>query len=231
MRSSTKISLGLLVTWAISDIEELATMSRTSQQVLARLPDRVPVPGPLRRAGISPSQFLAVFGMMGAVMGTATVLGIRSEGRSAVFRGALLGFGVHGFGHLAAAAATRQYVSGAITAPTMVIPFWLWARRELARDGLTDTDRAAVAVAARGSADGPGHARAGLLALSARGDDPPEPPAIAPPREGHGDPPPQIRPRRNPQRSRRRDDPPDPPTSRGWRGQAGAGRSGWCQWA
>ena len=150
MRSSTKVSLGLLVTWAISDIEELATMSRTSQQVLARLPDRVPVPGPLRRAGISPSQFLAVFGMMGAVMGTATVLGIRSEGRSAAFRGALLGFGLHGFGHLAAAAAARQYVSGAVTAPTMVIPFWLWARRELARDGLTDTDRAAVAVAAAG---------------------------------------------------------------------------------
>ena len=150
MRSSTKVSLGLLVTWAISDIEELATMSRTSQQLLARLPDRVPVPGPLRRAGVSPSQFLAVFGMMGAAMGTATVLGIRSEGRSVVFRGALLGFGLHGFGHLAAAAAARQYVSGAVTAPTMVIPFWLWARRELARDGLTDTDRAAVAVAAAG---------------------------------------------------------------------------------
>ena len=150
MRRSTKVSLGLLVTWAISDIEELATMSRTSQQVLARLPDRVPVPGPLRRAGISPSEFLAVFGMMGVAMGTATVLGIRSGGRSAAFRGALLGFGLHGFGHLAASAAARQYVSGAVTAPTMVIPFWLWARRELARDGLTDTDRAALLVAAAG---------------------------------------------------------------------------------
>ncbi len=150
MRRSTKVSLGLLVTWAISDIEELATMSRTSQQVLARLPERLPVPGPLRRAGISPSQFLAVFGMMGVVMGTAAVRGIRSEGRSAAFRGALLGFGLHGFGHLAVSAAARQYVSGAVTAPTMVIPFWLWARRELARDGLTVTDRSAVAVAAAG---------------------------------------------------------------------------------
>jgi hypothetical protein len=28
-----------------------------------------------------------------------------------------------------------------------VIPFWLWARRELARQGITDDDRAATAVA------------------------------------------------------------------------------------
>ncbi len=179
MRRSTKVSLGLLVAWAISDIEELATMSRTSQQVLARLPDRVPVPGPLRRAGISPSEFLAVFGMMGAVMGTATVLGIRSGGRSAAFRGALLGFGLHGFGHLAASAVARQYVSGAITAPTMVIPFWLWARRELARDGLTDTDRAALAVAAAGVPITLGmHALAYWLCQPG-GTNPPHPPRIA----------------------------------------------------
>ncbi len=150
MRRSTKVSLGLLATWAISDIEELCTQHRTSQQVLARLPDRVPVPGPLRRAGIPQSQFLAVFGLMGVAMGTVTVLGVRSGGRSVVFRGALLGFGLHGFGHLAVMAATRQYVSGAVTAPTMVIPFWLWARRELGRDGITTTDPRAAAVAVAG---------------------------------------------------------------------------------
>lgn len=150
MRRATKVSLGLLLTWAVSDIEELCTMSRSSQQVLARLPGWVPVPGPLRRAGISQSQFLAVFGLMAPVMGAATVAGVRSGGRSAVFRGVLLGFGLHGFGHLAMAAAARQYVSGAATAPVMVIPYWLWARRELARDGIRDTDRPALAVAAAG---------------------------------------------------------------------------------
>jgi Protein of unknown function with HXXEE motif len=150
MRRATKVSLGLLLTWAVSDIEELCTMSRSSQQILARLPAWVPVPGPLRRAGISDSQFLAVFGLMAPVMGTATVLGIRSGGRSAIFRGVLLGFGLHGFGHLAMAAAARQYVSGAVTAPTMVIPYWLWARRELARDGIRDADRQTLAIAAAG---------------------------------------------------------------------------------
>jgi Protein of unknown function with HXXEE motif len=150
MRRSTKVSLGLLATWAVSDIEELCTMHRSSQQVLARLPDRVPVPARLRRSGVPQSQFLAVFGLMGLVMGTATGLGIRSGGRSALFRGVLLGFGLHGFGHLALTAAARQYVSGAVTAPAMVIPFWLWARRELRRDGISDTDPRAAAVAAAG---------------------------------------------------------------------------------
>jgi hypothetical protein len=150
MRRSTKVSLGLLATWAVSDIEELCTMHRSSQQVLARLPERVPVPARLRRTGVPQSQFLAVFGLMGVVMGTATGLGIRSGGRSALFRGVLLGFGLHGFGHLALAAAARQYVSGAVTAPTMVIPFWLWARRELRREGIAGPDPRVAAVAAAG---------------------------------------------------------------------------------
>jgi hypothetical protein len=87
---------------------------------------------------------------MGLVMGTAAALGVRSEARSPVFRGVLLGFGLHGFGHLAMAAAARQYVSGLVTAPTMVIPFWLWARRELAKEGIADVDRTTIAVAAAG---------------------------------------------------------------------------------
>ena len=63
------------------------------------------------------------------------------------FRGALLGFGVHGFTHIAMALAARRYVTGVATAPTVVIPFWLWARRELARAGVRDDDRAAVLAA------------------------------------------------------------------------------------
>ena len=59
----------------------------------------------------------------------------------------LLGFGVHGFTHIAMALAARRYVTGVATAPTVVIPFWLWARRELARAGVRDDDRAAVLAA------------------------------------------------------------------------------------
>lgn len=150
MKRTTKVSVGLFAAWAISDLEEVWTMSRTSKAVLSRLPRAVPVPDSLRRDGISQRHFLAAFGAMGLVMGTAATLGVRSGGRSPVFRGALLGFGVHGFGHLASAAALRRYTSGSVTAPTMVIPFWLWARRELAKEGITDLDRTTAAIAAAG---------------------------------------------------------------------------------
>lgn len=32
----------------------------------------------------------------------------------------------------------------------MVIPFWLWARKELAKEGITDVDRTTMAIAAAG---------------------------------------------------------------------------------
>src|SRR5579859_7716971 len=99
MKRTTKVSLGLFATWALSDIEELWTMSRTSKTLAGK--------------GFSQRHVNVSIGLMGAVMGTAAVLGVRSRGRSPVFRGALLGFGLHGFGHLAMAAAAGRYVSGA----------------------------------------------------------------------------------------------------------------------
>jgi Protein of unknown function with HXXEE motif len=150
MKRTTKVSVGLFATWAISDLEELWTMSRNSRGVMRKLPKAVPVPDTLRREGISQRHVATGIGMMGLVMGAAAALGVRSGGRSPVFRGVLLGFGLHGFGHLASAAAMRQYTSGVATAPTMVIPYWLWARKELAKEGITDVDRATIAVAAAG---------------------------------------------------------------------------------
>jgi hypothetical protein len=150
MKRTTKVSLGLFATWAISDLEELWTMSPTSREVLGRVPMALPVPEGLRREGISQRHCAVAIGVMGLLMGTAAVAGARSGGRSLVFRGTLLGFGLHGFGHVAATMATRRYTSGVLTAPTMVIPFWLWARRELAKEGIRDVDVRAVAVAAAG---------------------------------------------------------------------------------
>jgi hypothetical protein len=42
----------------------------------------------------------------------------------------------------------RQYTSGVATSPTIVIPYWLWARRALAREGLSDRDGTAPWAAA-----------------------------------------------------------------------------------
>lgn len=150
MKRATEVSVGMFATWAISDLEELWTASRNSKDVLRKLPKAVPLPEILRREGISQRHVATSIGMIGLVIGTAAALGVRSGGRSPVFRGVLLGFGLHGFGHLASAAAMRRYTAGVATAPTMVIPFWLWARKELAKEGITDLDRSAIAIAAAG---------------------------------------------------------------------------------
>jgi Protein of unknown function with HXXEE motif len=77
---------------------------------------------------------------MGAYIAGVSALGVRSRGRSRVFRGALLAVGLHGFGHIGATAALRQYTAGVATSPTVVIPYWLWPRRALAREDLADRD-------------------------------------------------------------------------------------------
>jgi Protein of unknown function with HXXEE motif len=77
---------------------------------------------------------------MGAYVAAVSAVGVRSRGRSRLFRGGLLAFGLHGFGHIGVTAARRQYTTGVATSPTIVIPYWLWARRALAREGLCDRD-------------------------------------------------------------------------------------------
>jgi hypothetical protein len=47
---------------------------------------------------------------------------------------------VHLDGHIGVTAAQRQYTTRVGTSPTIVIPYWLWARRPLAREGLSDRD-------------------------------------------------------------------------------------------
>ena len=77
---------------------------------------------------------------MGAYLAGVSAVGVRSQGRSRLFRSAPLAFGLHGFGHMAGSVALRQYTTGVATSPTIVIPYWLWARRALAREGLSDRE-------------------------------------------------------------------------------------------
>jgi hypothetical protein len=92
----------------------------------------------VRDDGLSRQHIYVAISLMGAYIAAASALGVRSRGRSRLFRGVLLAFGLHGFGHIAATAALRQYTSGVATSPTIVIPYWLWARRQLAREGIAD---------------------------------------------------------------------------------------------
>jgi hypothetical protein len=140
MRPTTKIGLGLFAAWVCHDLEELFTERETSRAVAARMPDWVPIPDDVRQNGLSQRHVNLAISLMGAYVAGASAVGIRSRGRSRLFRRALLAFGLHGFGHVGATAALRQYTSGVATSPTIVIPYWLWARRALAREGLSDRD-------------------------------------------------------------------------------------------
>ena len=66
MQPTTTISLGLFAAWACHDLEELFTMRETSRAVAARMPDWVPIPDDLRRAGLSQQHVNLGISLMGA---------------------------------------------------------------------------------------------------------------------------------------------------------------------
>ena len=147
MNDLTRVSVGLFVAFAVHDAEELVTMAPTSRRVLSRTPTWVPIPDDLRTRGVSQSHVNVGIGIMAALVAGTAVAGVRTQGRSAWFRGGLLAFGAHGLTHLASAVASREYTTGVATSPTIVIPFWLWARRVLRRNGIREHDAKSTAVA------------------------------------------------------------------------------------
>jgi len=140
MQRTTTVSLGLFAAWACHDLEELFTMRETSRVVAARMPDWVPIPDDVRQDGLSQPHVNLSILLVGAYLAGVSAVGVRSEGRSRLFRSALLGFGLHGFSHIGATVALRHYTAGVVTSPTIVIPYWLWARRALAREGISTRD-------------------------------------------------------------------------------------------
>lgn len=124
------VTWGLLAAWMLNDAEELATMARFS-----RLPQR---------------QVNVAIGLMGCVVAAASAAGAATGGRSRFFRTAVTGFGLHGVTHLASAAAAGRYTPGVATAPTVVIPYALWAARRMRSAGVPLTDGDARKAVLRG---------------------------------------------------------------------------------
>jgi len=124
-----QVTWGLLVAWAVHDLEELATMAPTARRIVARLGSRYPqVPdGVWERLAVSPTQAGVAVGLMGGVMAAAAAAGVRSGGRSGFYQAVLVGFGWHAVGHVVGAAAVGGYVPGVVTAPVVVAPFSVWA--------------------------------------------------------------------------------------------------------
>lgn len=142
---------GLFVTWMAHDLEELATMSDTSRTLLRQLPDWMPVPASARQQGLTPRYLATAIPAVGLVVAAAAVRGYRTQGRSAFYQNALLGFGLHGLGHTAvsllAGGYTSGYTSGVATTPTVVVPFWLWATRALQQAGVPNRRSLLAAIA------------------------------------------------------------------------------------
>jgi hypothetical protein len=141
---------GLFVAWLVHDVEELATMSANSRALARRLPDWVPVAASVRERGFTQRYVATGIRAVGVVIAAASVRGYRTRGRSALYQNVLLGFGLHGLGHIGISLLARGYTSGVATAPTVVIPFWLWGSRALGNAGVPNRRslRAAIALTA-----------------------------------------------------------------------------------
>lgn len=141
------VALGLVAAWCANDLEELLTIAASSRDAFQRAPAFAPIPGSVRARGLSQAHVTLAIALMGVLITASAARGARTGFRDRLSRAVLLGFGLHGFGHLAASAAARGYTSGVITAPTVVIPVWLWARRRLRGDGIDDVTPAVAALA------------------------------------------------------------------------------------
>ncbi|MGW5311287.1 HXXEE domain-containing protein [Nocardia thailandica] len=138
MRTTT-VAWGLLVAWLANDTEEWFTMAPWSRRVAAD-PDRAAAGPVWLRRPVSDEHAHTAIALMGGLVTAAAAAGAATGGRSRFFQAALVGFGAHGFGHLALSAAHRGYTPGVATAPTVVIPYALWAWRELGRAGVRHAD-------------------------------------------------------------------------------------------
>ena len=154
---------GLLVTWMVHDLEELLTMSDTSRTLVQQLPDWIPVPGSIREQGLTTRYLATGIATIGLIVAAAAVRGYGTQGRSAFYQNTLLGFGLHGFGHLALSLLAGGYTSGVASAPTVVVPFWLWSTRTLQQAGVPNRRSLPAAIALVAGSLAGGHLAAYLL--------------------------------------------------------------------
>lgn len=128
---------GLFLAWLLHDIEELITMPGWGGRNVTRLSSIYPsAPGWLwSRLDMSRSHVTVGITIMGGFMLVAAIDGVRSAGTSWFYQAVLIGFGLHGIGHLAMSVLARSYTPGVLTAPIIVVPFSLWAWRTLEQAG------------------------------------------------------------------------------------------------
>jgi len=131
------VTWGLFLAWLLHDIEELITTPGWGRRNVPRLrrlypwaPDRL-----WSRMDTSRSHVTIAITIVGLFMLAAAAAGASSAGASWFYQAALIGFGIHGIGHLAMSALAHSYTPGVLTTPIIVLPFSLWAWRTLDQAG------------------------------------------------------------------------------------------------
>jgi hypothetical protein len=94
-----------------------------SRILMTRLPGWLRVPASVRDQGFTNRYVASAVAAVGLVVAAVAVRGHRTQGRSAFYQNALLGFGLHGLGHIGMSLLTRGYTSGVATSPIIVMPF------------------------------------------------------------------------------------------------------------
>ncbi|WP_405057220.1 HXXEE domain-containing protein [Kribbella sp. NBC_01505] len=145
-----RVAWGLLAAWIIHDLEELVTMSRWSHQAPAQLAEALDRISPVdaqstslraaaaaeRALPMSATEAATAIGLTGLAMAAASAAGAATGGRSKFFQASLVGFGLHAGTHIAQSVALRRYTPGLVTTPLVVIPYSVWAWRQLKRAGV-----------------------------------------------------------------------------------------------
>lgn len=146
-------------------------MPRWMRRARPRLERRFPrVPRSVWRR-LDPEQEHAALAIsiMGCLIAAAAYRGDRTDGRSALFRAAIAGFGAHAVPHIGSAVVTGGYTPGLVTTPLVVVPYSLWAGRELRRAGVEEAEIPAWAYTAVPAAIGAAHlAATAVLAVARR---------------------------------------------------------------
>ena len=132
------VPASLLVSFAANDGEELVTMSSMPSMV-ADVLSRLPAPlrslagSRLKTLTLSRRHVQVGVATMGVLFGVAVLDGVRTAGRSRFYQDAQRIFGLHAYGHMAAALLTRGYTPGVATSPTVVLGALAIAARRRAR--------------------------------------------------------------------------------------------------
>ncbi|SDH94894.1 Protein of unknown function with HXXEE motif-containing protein [Rhodococcus triatomae] len=135
---SRVVAWGLFASWLVHDLEESATMPATSRVLASRLAESSsPVARALGERVVTTHRESAVaIALMGTLVATAAARGARTGGRDRFFQAVLAGLHGHVLTHLGASVALRGYSTGVVTAVTVVLPYSLWARRQLRTRGV-----------------------------------------------------------------------------------------------